>query len=61
MESNAAIATTAPAKELRMKGVNDYLSGPGYGIIFQSPAGQTYQMLSIDNNGNPVWTTVTSP
>ena len=61
MESDVAIATPTPAEELRMQGTNIYVSGPGRGIIFQSPDGRAYKMLSIDNNGNPVWTTVTSP
>ena len=61
MESDVAIATPTPAEELRTQGTNIYVSGPGRGIIFRSPDGRTYKMLSIDNNGNPVWTTVTSP
>ncbi|OFV94945.1 MAG: hypothetical protein A3H28_12940 [Acidobacteria bacterium RIFCSPLOWO2_02_FULL_61_28] len=61
MESNVVIETMPPAEELRMKGINIYMSGPGCGIIFQSPDGRTYKMLSIDNSGNPVWATVPSP
>ena len=61
MESNGSVATMFPATELRMEGTNIYVSGPGCGIIFRSPDGRTYKMLSIDNNGNPVWTAVPSP
>ena len=61
MESNVSTAPMFPATELRMDGANIYLSGPGRGIIFQSPDGLTSKMLSIDNSGNPVWTTVPSP
>jgi hypothetical protein len=38
-----------------------YVSSSGRGIIFKSPDGSVCKKLTIDNSGNPVWTTVTCP
>lgn len=38
-----------------------YVSSVGRGIIFKSPDGSVCKKLTIDNSGNPVWTTVTCP
>ena len=36
-------------------------SPAGKGIIFKSPDGNTCKKLTIDDSGNPVWTTVSCP
>ncbi len=38
-----------------------YVSSAGRGIILKSPDGSVCKKLTIDNSGNPVWTTVTCP
>ena len=47
-----------PAAKLDVFGGDVYVSSAGNGVIFKSPDGSICTKLSIDNSGNPVWTTV---
>ena len=52
---------TTPGAKLDVFGGDVYVSSAGNGIIFKSPDGSICKKLTIDNSGNPVWTTITCP
>jgi hypothetical protein len=50
-----------PAARLDVFGGDIYVSSAGNGVILKSADGSICKKLTIDNSGNPVWTTVTCP
>ncbi len=47
--------------KLDVYGGDIYVSSAGKGIILKSPDSSVCKKLTIDNSGNPVWTTITCP
>jgi len=60
-DTNVGVGTTAPKAKLHVQGGNLYLGAAGQGIILKSPDGATCRLLSIDNTGVIVLTTLTCP
>ncbi|MGB7209753.1 MAG: hypothetical protein WBD27_13905, partial [Pyrinomonadaceae bacterium] len=59
--TSVGIGTTAPKAKLDVTGGNILVGTPGQGIILKSPDGLVCKLMSIDNGGLMVLTTVTCP
>lgn len=59
--ASVGIGTTAPKAKLDVTGGNILIGSPGQGIILKSPDGATCKLLSIDNAGAMVLTSVACP
>jgi len=55
------IGTSAPKAKLEVTGGNVLVGSPGQGIILKSPNGGICKLLSIDNAGAMVLTTIACP
>jgi hypothetical protein len=60
-DTKVGIDTTAPKAKLEVTGGNILVGSPGQGIILKSPNGATCHLLSIDNAGVMVLTTIACP
>lgn len=60
-DTRVGIGTTTPKAKLDVTGGNVLIGSPGQGIILKSPNGATCRLLSIDNVGAMVLTTVVCP
>lgn len=59
--TSVGIGTTAPKAKLEVTGGDILVGTPGQGIILKSPNGSVCKLMSIDNAGVMVLTTVTCP
>ena len=57
---HVGLVITNPAEKVEVEGLVS-LTTPGSGIIFKSPDGRVSKKLSINDRGDPVWTTVPRP
>ncbi len=60
-DTSVGIGTTAPKAKLDVTGGNILVGSAGQGIILKSPDGLTCKLMTIDNAGAMVLTTVTCP
>ncbi|HZE69254.1 MAG TPA: DNRLRE domain-containing protein [Pyrinomonadaceae bacterium] len=58
---NVGIGTSAPTAQLHVQGGNIYIGAAGQGIILKSPDGTTCRVLTIDNAGAMVLSTISCP
>ena len=60
-DTNVGIGTTAPKARLHVQGGSVYLGGGGQGVILKSPDGAMCRLVTIDNAGAIVISTVACP
>jgi hypothetical protein len=60
-DTNVGIGTTAPQTKLHVEGGNIFIGSAGQGIILRSPNGNTCRLVTIDDAGGLVLTTVACP
>jgi hypothetical protein len=58
VDTNVGIGTTAPQAKLHVEGGNIFIGSAGQGIILRSPSGNTCRLVTIDDAGGMVLTTV---
>lgn len=58
---NVGIGTSAPKAQLHVEGGNILVGAPGQGIILKSPDGNTCRLLTIDNAGALLLSTIACP
>ncbi len=59
-DGKIGIGTTNPKSQVQVKGGDIYLEDVNAGVIMKSPNGNCWK-LTVDNSGNPVFTTITCP
>ncbi len=59
-DGKIGIGTADPKSQLQVKGGDIYLEDVNAGVIMKSPNGNCWK-LTVDNSGNPVFTTITCP
>ncbi len=59
-DGKIGIGTPAPKSQLQVTGGDIYLESANAGVIMKSPNGNCWK-LTVDNSGNPVFTTITCP
>lgn len=59
-DGKIGIGTANPKSQVQVKGGDIYLEDVNAGVIMKSPNGNCWK-LTVDNSGNPVFTTITCP